>query len=203
MNSSNLWGSRSYTSTHTNHQRDRSKHTELILKSCKGSYRYFAFEPDPSALNLLKERRLPIQIIESAISSFNGTTKLYHGYAQNNPGDVDYTVYSSILKPTEFFLKHRIQFSTEHTVNVIKLDDFAEQHQIEHVDFMWVDIQGSEFDMIQGGQRTLNNTDWLYIEVITQPRYIGEKAEVLAALPGNWEIDKRYSYKDILLKRLQ
>lgn len=177
--------------------------TELILKSCKGSYRYFAFEPDPRALKVLKERQLPIQIIESAIGSFNGTTKLYHGYTQDDPDDVDYTVYSSILEPTKFLLQHAIHFSTEHTVNVTTLDDFAAQQQIEHIDFMWVDIQGSEFNMIQGGQHTLSNTDWLYIEVTNRPRYVGERveAEVLAALPGNWKINRRYSYKDILLRR--
>jgi FkbM family methyltransferase len=171
--------------------------TELILKSCKGSYRYFALEPDPSALKLLKERQLPIQIIESAIGSFNGTTKLYHGYAQDDPDDVDYTVYSSILEPTKFFFEQKINVST--------LDYFAAQHQIEHIDFMWVDIQGSEFNMIQGGQQTLSNTDWLYIEVANRPRYVGERVEneVLEALPGEWKIDRRYSYKDRLLRRVQ
>ncbi len=71
--------------------------------------------------------------------------------------------------------------------------------QIESVDLLWVDIQGAERDMIAGGQRTLKNTRYLFIEAEEQQFYEGQavRPELLAMLPG-WEVIGEFDYNLLL-----
>ena len=47
----------------------------------------------------------------------------------------------------------------------IKLDTFTKENNISFIDFMWVDVQGAERDVIEGGGRnTLKVTKYFYVE---------------------------------------
>jgi len=68
------------------------------------------------------------------------------------------------------------------------------------VDFMWVDIQGSEANMILGGTETLKKTKYIFMEAMMKQVYVGQKsrAELLALLP-DWEIVEEFP-NDILIR---
>ena len=74
------------------------------------------------------------------------------------------------------------------------------EHGIEHVDFIWADVQGAEVDLVEGGQRTLANTRLLYTEINDIEMYEGQITleGLLARLPG-WSVVKRYP-NDVLLR---
>jgi FkbM family methyltransferase len=179
--------------------------TEEILKHCKGNYRYFAFEPDPRTAAAMKTKGLDkkVEIVEAAVSSFEGTTTLYQFYDKSAPDQTRGSGPTSIMKPIDNdkrlpHLAHR----TDYKAPVITLDAFCQEHDVDRIDFMWVDIQGSEYEMIKGAQQILRNTNWLFMEAMKSSRYYGQKPrrELLAALPG-WKLIKDWPV-DVLLKRV-
>lgn len=58
-------------------------------------------------------------------------------------------------------------------VRVIRLDDWAEENGIDAVDFIWMDVQGAERDVIQGGARTLRRTKYVSVEYGATTAYQG------------------------------
>lgn len=60
-------------------------------------------------------------------------------------------------------------------VQVIALDDFAQEHGIAHIDILKLDIQGSEADALAGARKLLQNTkiDVILSEVFFAPHYDG------------------------------
>jgi len=183
---------------------NQGQDTEEIVKCCKGDYQYFAFEPDPRTVAAMREKGLgkKVAIIEAAVSSSNSTTKLYQFYDKANPDGCRGTGPTSIMRPWthEKRLPH-LSHKSDLIVPTITLDSFCQEHGIDHIDFMWVDIQGSEYDMILGAKETLAKTDWLFMEAVQDARYHGQKvrAELLAALPG-WVVVKQWPI-DVLLRR--
>jgi FkbM family methyltransferase len=184
-----------------NHGQD----TEKIIKYCKGDYKYYAFEPDPRTVAVMKEKGLhnKVEIIECAVSALDDKVKLYQFYDKVNPNDFWGTGPTSIMRPCthEKRLPH-LSHKSDLYVPTITLDNFCQERNIKKIDFMWVDIQGSEYNMIMGAKKTLKNTDWLFMEAVKDARYHGQKVrkELIAALP-DWKVIKEWSY-DILMRRV-
>nr|WP_283807556.1 FkbM family methyltransferase [Bradyrhizobium retamae] len=38
------------------------------------------------------------------------------------------------------------------------MDDWCSEANLKHIDFIWMDVQGAESDVIAGGRHTLSNT---------------------------------------------
>lgn len=49
-------------------------------------------------------------------------------------------------------------------VKMIKLDTWAIQNGVKHIDFIWTDVQGAERDLIEGATNTLKSTKYFYVE---------------------------------------
>jgi FkbM family methyltransferase len=111
----------------------------------------------------------------------NPRCEVAHAAITDQSGDVTFQVNehrpsSSLLsigeKTGEVFGKSmKEEFSV--TVPGRSLDDFFEEHGIESVDLMKVDIQGAERLLIQGGQKALQKVRLLYIEVLFEECYKG------------------------------
>jgi len=57
------------------------------------------------------------------------------------------------------------------TVNVRRLDDWAAEEKIERIDFLKLDTQGSEFDILSGASRMLQTCLGVEAEVMFHPLY--------------------------------
>lgn len=69
---------------------------------------------------------------------------------------------SSILKPKEHLTLHpNVTFSGTEEVEVKTLDSF----NYETYNFITMDVQGYELEVLKGSQKTLNNIDYVYCEV--------------------------------------
>jgi hypothetical protein len=56
-------------------------------------------------------------------------------------------------------------------VNTIRLDDWVRECAIQHVDFMWLDMQGAELTVLQTAAPVLPTVKALLIEISTQERF--------------------------------
>lgn len=81
---------------------------------------------------------------------------------------------SSLKKPTEIKEFHpTIKWIGETKVDVVNLDEFAVENEIESVDFMWLDMQGSEDEVIQSSKNIVSKTRYIYSEVSLMNMYEG------------------------------
>ena len=88
-------------------------------------------------------------------------------------------VCSSLYKPKDEFLKLYNNLNVAYLKNTteietISLDEFSNNHRLEHVDFIKIDIQGAELDVFKGGKKTLEKTLMIVSEVEWVEQYINQ-----------------------------
>ena len=87
---------------------------------------------------------------------------------------------ASLLEPNHDFLAQFLELrdsfvvEREVTVNTIPLDRCLADHQIPRADFLELDVQGSELDVLMGAERTLGATLGVQAEVEFAPMYVGQ-----------------------------
>lgn len=151
--------------------------------------RIICFEPDPRAIQKFKSQiHSPlVQLQEIAIGADNGTV-LFHqssGAEHIDPQGWDHS--GSIRKPkTHLEVWPWVKFERQIPVPMMRLDDWATQHQIGAVDFIWADVQGAESDLVVGAQQVLSRTRFFYTEFSDDEWYEGQInfATLAACLPG-------------------
>ncbi len=169
------------------------------------SPRIFCFEPDPRAAS--RSRRKigdwpEISFYECAIGSANGEETFYMsgGAADEEmPEGWDYS--GSIRKPKNHLIVHPwCTFEKTITVETKRLDTWCQENATDRIDFMWMDVQGAEIDVIRGGRNALRNTLFLYTEYSNKELYEGQLTlkQLLKELP-DFEVVVKYS-DDILLR---
>jgi FkbM family methyltransferase len=108
--------------------------------------------------NVLKN----IDITHAALATENGT-------AEMNVSIMDGKYWvgsSSILEPKEHLDYHQnIKFPLKENVKTITLDSFIESKKIDHVNFLWLDLQGYEPNVLIASKKSLSIIDYIYSEV--------------------------------------
>lgn len=130
-----------------------------------------AFEPNPDVFkklttNLAKEEA-HIKKYNVGIGSRNDWMTFYKN---NNTGT------SSFLEPNEFHRAHMARKYTKLEVPIVSITSFCEEHHIEHIGIVKLDIEGFEVEALKGSQQLLENNqiDFLFIEVSLVPSYGGQ-----------------------------
>ncbi|MFD1095253.1 FkbM family methyltransferase [Salegentibacter chungangensis] len=121
-------------------------HGILSLVYAKKAYSGYVFSFEPDNKNLYELRKnlklnnfnTNIQVIEKGLWSRSGEVKFYEA------GSV---ASSSFYKPEN---------SLEKNIEVITLDDFIEENDIK-VDFIKMDVEGAELNILKGARQTLCN----------------------------------------------
>jgi FkbM family methyltransferase len=111
-----------------------------------------SFEPNPVAFSLLEKNwaGIPgITLNRLALSNYIGEASFYATHVSEA---------SSLLKPTE----HIMNLSSEHkydyeTISVLTttLDHYCHASAIKNIDILKLDVQGSEFSVLQGAEKLL------------------------------------------------
>lgn len=85
-------------------------------------------------------------------------------------------------------------------MNSCRLDDWCEEYGVTQIDFIWMDVQGAEADVIAGAAGTLNKTRFIYTEYSNNELYEGQLSlrSLLKRLP-TFDLVARYP-GDILLR---
>jgi FkbM family methyltransferase len=121
-----------------------------------------AFEPVPELYKKLlttTQKRQNITCYPMALSDTSGTSKIYISGGISDGS-------SSLLKPLEHIkIFPDVTFDKSIEVDAITLDAWAQKYSIQHVDFLWLDLQGMELNVLKSGASLLKNVRALYTEV--------------------------------------
>lgn len=125
-----------------------------------------AFEPVPELFSILSNNVITnpnIFCYPFALSDKTGTTKLFMSSGRS-------TATSSLLEPTHEF-KNSDTLFTPIEIQTTTLDDWAQKYQINHVDCLWLDMQGAELLALKAALSVLKTVSVIYTEVNFVPRY--------------------------------
>lgn len=152
------------------------------------------FEPDPRAFSVLQKRRVrskiaPAFLYNVALSDLQGRAKFYQS-SGSKPKIVkrDWDLSGSLNKPTGHLeYSPWVKFESEIEVDTRILDGY----NFKYVDLIWMDVQGGERKVIEGGRNTLERTRFLYAEYghWNKPLYEGQmtRQETIECLGEGWK----------------
>jgi FkbM family methyltransferase len=109
----------------------------------------YAFEPTAEIFAMLEETAQlngHITPVRKGLGQADQTVTLYHAEPENSGGNT--TLRKRLLKDS------KNPVSTE-TIDVTSLDDFVRENSIPRIDFIKVDIEGAERDMLKGARHVL------------------------------------------------
>ena len=129
-----------------------------------------AFEPVPDIFTLLKHNTRKFKRIHChtiALSNQNGQ-QVMHVSSGASDGS------SSFLQPKEHLTDHPdVFFNKDITVQTLTLDTWAAQQQLDHIDLLWLDMQGFELQVLKASSVILPTVKAIHMEVSTRATYEG------------------------------
>lgn len=131
--------------------------------------RVYAIEPVPQIFHHLKNNTRRIKNIvcqKIALGDSNGDSEMYVSSGASNAS-------SSLLKPTGHLVNHpNVNFNEKITVETRTLDYWCELNDIANLDFLWLDMQGYELNMLQASPKMLKTVKLIYTEVSLTDTYL-------------------------------
>lgn len=132
----------------------------------------YGFEPVPSIFNEAKSRvgHYPNAFLyEKGLAEITGTKTMF--FSDRFGSDWGS---SSILKPKDHLGFHpEITFNKSIEIQTTTVDDWASENNVQKIDLMWLDTQGSEPLILAASPKSLANTRYLYSEVSLIETYDG------------------------------
>lgn len=160
--------------------------------------RMYCFEPDPRNVESFKQRIHDprVQLFQMAVGD-RDDKMIFHQSS---------TIYSSSLKePNVETLNAKwptIKFDREFEVDVVTLDTFLAQHDINRIDFVWADVQGAEDMLLHGAKKSLRDKIRFFYTEYSDVAYYKDEPDLRAILQNigpNWKVIRDYK-TDVLLK---
>ena len=134
----------------------------------------YAFEPEPMAYKKLKDKVKKCTNVIPYNKALNDISGEVTFYVSQNGNDTEGTFSSSLLKPKEHInVCPHIKFEKQIKVKAINLDDWAKKNNIEKIDFLWIDMQGAEFKVLQAAPLILKTVKVIFSEVSLKEMYEG------------------------------
>ena len=134
----------------------------------------YAFEPEPSTYKKLSAKVKGCRNVKTYNEALNDISEEVSFYVSQNGEDTGGTFSSSLLKPKEHLnVCPHIKFEKQIKVKAINLDDWAKKNNVEKIDFMWIDMQGAEFKVLQAAPMILKTVSVIFSEVSLIEMYEG------------------------------
>jgi 2-O-methyltransferase len=145
-----------------------------------------AFEPVSSNVEKIRANfaRYAPQLSEPhpiALGDFDGVGRLHlsSGHPDGIPRDVGWDFgnkSSSLLPPSPLIRIHHpwLRFESQVTVRVERLDTFCRREGISGVDFVYLDVQGAELQVLEGAGALLQSIRAVWLEVEAVELYAGQ-----------------------------
>lgn len=149
----------------------------------------YGFEPDPDNLNIIKNKNFDqrFSIFEGVISNVDGNIDFLRSDGCRHSG--------SIFKPKNHLnVWPEVKFTEKIQVKSTKLDTFCKINLINQIDFIWMDAQGAEGEIIKSGKNILKNTKYIYTEYSNDEWYENQpNLETLIEILGkSWILKKEF-----------
>lgn len=171
------------------------------------------FECDPRPIARFKEKMkgvVPddrkVALHEYALSREDGTAEFYQSGGTTKGAHLqDWDLSGSLRKPLGHLERHKwCRFDKKIKVETRKLDTWLEFFPNDRIDFIWLDVQGAEADVIAGGPKALARTRFVYAEFndFKKPLYEGDLnlEQTVAALGPDWEAVGIYEGYNALIR---
>ncbi|NVM04570.1 MAG: FkbM family methyltransferase [Candidatus Helarchaeota archaeon] len=123
----------------------------------------WAFEPFPKTFEILKWniRRYKERVNLNKLGFFNENTKKELNITTYHPAHSLIPLHKDFKNSFHFIQEVRTQ-----EISVMKLDDFVKKNNIKHINIIKIDVEGVEYEVLEGGQDTLKNkVDSIIIEI--------------------------------------
>jgi FkbM family methyltransferase len=172
----------------------RGESTSKLMRALP-QLRFYGFEADPEEVERLRAAARPgFTYFPAAVAGQNGRRTLY---VTGHPAC------SSLIAPNEELLRPylaapRMQLAKEVPIDVVALDEYLPGSGVSRIDFLDLDTQGSELEILQGAKKLLSaGTAVVKTEVEFVPFYrdqplFGDVDRFLRA-EGFWLFDLRRS----------
>ena len=171
------------------------------------------FEPDHRNIQMFKQLNLPVILNEYAISDIDGISKFYlssgnvyeskYGPTNNElVNQNDWSASSSLMVPKNHTVKTPwVKFENTIEVKTKKIETYCLENKIEKIDFIWMDVQGAELNIIKGMGEFKDKINYIYTEYSDEElyEYQGTKQQIIDLLGPNWNVIFDFG-GDILLK---
>ena len=135
----------------------------------------YAFEPvrkNYEALCLAVKGKNNVKTFKLALAEENGESKIH--VSHNKEVGTTLATSSSLLRPKEHINFHpHIEFVTSEKVRATTIDKWAEENGVDHIDIMWLDMQGIEYQVLRASPRMLKTAKVIYSEVSLKELYEG------------------------------
>jgi len=165
----------------------------LLAASCNKNGKNFAFEPLPKIYECLKKnialsKSVNVNAFSSAVTNFDGQISIY---VPKEDG---------ILPLSVSTLEGFIETERELKVPAISVDSFVYKNQIEKVDLIKIDTEGTEHVVLEGAKHTLQRDKPMIICEVLK----GRTEKLLEPLLSNlgykyyWITDKGLIQKEII-----
>ena len=125
-----------------------------------------SFEPIPylyANLANATKNHANIHTYQLAVGDSVGQATMYVSEYPNNPGVPSQS--SSLLAPKDHLIYSSVLFKQVITVPVTTFDAWAEQNNVDHVDLMWLDMQGYELNALMASPKILSTVRVILTEV--------------------------------------
>ena len=189
--------------------------TRQFLNEFGDNLKIYTFDPEPINVKAMTELG-----VENCVGNLNDdivsdSRHIFHPYAMSDvDGKITFhrsrdTVYDdkghsrgrysgSIHKPVDQLKGWpHIVFDDSVEVETRTLDSFCKEHDIRHINFIWMDTQGAEGRIFNGGEETLKNIDYVYTEYYNQNMYENQVYfEQLQELLSEFTLIANWKYVD-------
>ncbi len=166
----------------------------LPLVNTGRAFRLLAFECEKKNFPKFKARNIEdVEFFEMAVSDHDGPGRWV--------GSGTWPYSGSLKEPKLHRVSHAwIPFEEATEVPCVMLDSVMKTCRLDHIDFIWMDVQGAEDLVIRGGMNAIAKTRYLYTEYYGSEEYEGQlnREQIIERLPGKWEIVHDWS-GDMLL----
>jgi FkbM family methyltransferase len=149
-------------------------HTSIPVAQQHPNTIVYSFEPIPEMVNIMKNRigGLPnYRIYQKAVADYTGTAK-FNVSTQENWGCSSLLEFSPKLK-TEWknipgvYNFEEIEYTKQIDVDVITLKSFIEENEIDKIDWLHIDTQGNDINVVKSLKTFINQTHYIQIETVT------------------------------------
>jgi 2-O-methyltransferase len=148
----------------------------IEFKKLFKSPKLYCFEADERSVKIFNKNIEinsvdDITLIKKAVSNTDGKVSWYSSDSETRRHDKEYGVQnfwsasSSIKKPKDCLSVFSDITYSEKKIDSIKLDTWYNNELLsEPIDLLWVDVNGGEKELIQGGYDSMNKSKYIYIE---------------------------------------
>ena len=196
--------------------------TKQFLSQFGDNLKLYTFDPDPTNIKAMSaEGGKDVKGVSNqglrtdsrhtftpaAMAAQDGKTTFTRSRNTNAPdGGVDFGRYSgSIYEPKTIIdggpRGNRwpfIKYDEKIEVQTRSLDSFCEENGIDHIDFMWMDVQGAEKEVFLGAKNMIGKIDYVYTEYHEEEMYVGAtNLQTVGDLLPGYGMLQNWPYSDV------